>query len=79
LKHYHDSFKRRLAKPYAINPQLDDAEFVRELTMARGATDPTLAPMLARLSADPTVEAELVRTVADAESFADTYEQRRGT
>jgi hypothetical protein len=72
LKHYRAAFKRRLAQRDGINPQLDDAEFVRELARARELDEPALAALLARLRAASPSDAELVRTVADADALADT-------
>jgi hypothetical protein len=49
LRHYHAAFKRRLAKPFGINPQLADQEFVRELARFRAIDEPALLALLARL------------------------------
>ena len=72
LRHYHAALKRRLARPYGINPGLDDAEFVRELARFREVDAPALLALLARLRSERVGEAELVRTVADAEAL--TYD-----
>lgn len=77
-RHYLTAFKRRLARPYAINPQLDDEAFVAELARARAVDTPALRGLLARLRAEPAGEAEFVRTVAEAEATATMFEQSRG-
>lgn len=70
LRHYHAAFKRRLARPYGINPQLDDAAFVYELARFRQVDEPALLALLERLRRADAGEAELVRTVAEAEATA---------
>jgi hypothetical protein len=69
LRHYHAAFKRRLARPYGINPRGDDTEFVRELARFRELDEPALLALLSRLGNEQAGEAELVRTVADAEQL----------
>lgn len=69
LRHFYQTFKRRLARPAGINPQLDDAAFVRELARARAIDEAELLALLARLRNQRADEAELVRTVADAEEL----------
>jgi hypothetical protein len=69
LRHYHATFKRRLARPYGINPQLDDREFVRELARFREVDEPALLALLARLRSERTSEADMVRTVAEADAL----------
>lgn len=68
LRHYHTLFKRRLARPYGVNPQLDDRQFLRELARFRELDEPALSALLARLRSERAGEAELLRTVADAEA-----------
>lgn len=68
LGHYRAAFKRRLARPYGINPGLEDAEFVRELARARAVDEPGLLALLARLRAGQIDEAALLRTVAEADA-----------
>lgn len=69
LRHYRAALKRRLARPYGVNPQIDDAEFVRELARFRELDEPALLALLARMRGDRADEAELVRTVAEAEQI----------
>ncbi len=69
LRHYHATFKRRLARPYGINPQLDDREFVRELARFHEVDEPALLALLARLRAERSSEADMVRAVADADAL----------
>jgi hypothetical protein len=75
LRHYRAAFKRRLARKDGVNPQLDDAEFIRELARARPIDEAALAALLARLSAQSPSEAELVRAVADADELAEAIGQ----
>src|ERR1041384_6938838 len=77
LKHYHSAFKRALARKDGINPQLDDAEFARELSRARDVDEPALLALLARLRSSKASEAELVRVVAEADAVAETFVRRR--
>jgi hypothetical protein len=67
LKHYHNAFKRTLARKDGINPQLDDAEFVRELSRSHTFDEPALLALLARLRSTKASEAELVRAVSEAD------------
>lgn len=67
LAHYRAALKRRLAKPFGINPRLDDAEFVRELARFRPVDEAALAAQLARLRRERPSEAELVRAVAESD------------
>ncbi|HWQ13743.1 MAG TPA: hypothetical protein VNL77_13150 [Roseiflexaceae bacterium] len=74
LRHYHAALKRRLARPYGVNPQLDDAAFVRELARTRELDEPALLALLGRLRAAPVDEAGLLRTVADADAYLSKIE-----
>lgn len=73
LDHYRTNFKRRLARPYGINPQLDDERFVRELGHARGHDDTALATLLAQMRTEPADESTLVRIVAAAEAYTQRH------
>jgi hypothetical protein len=77
LKHYHSAFKRALARKDGINPQLDDAEFARELSRARDTDEPALLALLARLRSAKASEAELVRAVSEADAMAEAFVRRR--
>jgi Domain of unknown function (DUF4350) len=77
LKHYRTALKRRLARKDGVNPQLDDADFVRELGRARQIDEQALVDLLRRLGAENPGEAELVRVVADADELAATFAQGR--
>lgn len=68
LKHYHDAFKRRLAKPYGVNPQLDDEAFVREVARFGAVDETVLRGLLRRLSSTGISEDALVNAAADAET-----------
>jgi hypothetical protein len=77
LRHYHNAFKRELARKDGINPQLDDAEFVGELARARDLDEQALMALLARLRAEKPSEADLVRVVADADALVEEFVRRR--
>ena len=72
LSHYHAAFKRRLARPAGVNPQLPDEQFVRELARARELDEPALLALLARLRGERLDEATLVRAVAEADAYVET-------
>ncbi len=76
LRHFYQSFKRRLARPAGINPQLDDSAFVRELGRSREVDEPALLALLGRLRNERIGEADLVRTVADAEAMLAQLERK---
>ncbi len=66
LRHYYTAFKRRLAKPYGINPALDNASFVAELARQRVDIDQAaLLALLNRLQQEQIREDELLRTAAE--------------
>jgi len=69
LRHFYASFKRRLAQPYGINPQVDDREFVYQLARVRPIEEAALLALLAQLRATPASDAELLRVVAAADAF----------
>lgn len=68
LHHYAITFKRRLARPYGINPRLDDATFVSELARQREIDQPALLALLTRLQTTPVSEQALIQAVADADA-----------
>jgi hypothetical protein len=76
LRHYYTTFKRRLAKPSGVNPQLGDQEFVGELARFREIDQPALLALLARLQNQQAGEAELVRAVAEADRFLEAIGQK---
>jgi hypothetical protein len=67
LQHYYIAYKRRLARPYGINPRLDDAAFLAELKRYGEIDTERVRAMLARLRRKDVSEDELVRTVAAME------------
>lgn len=67
LQHYHRNFKRQLARPYGINPKLDDDAFVRELARFRDVDEAAVLALLNRLCSTPASEAALVRIVEETE------------
>jgi hypothetical protein len=71
LRHYHDSLKRHLARPYGISPHLDDAAFVRELARYRQLSEEDqerLRTLLARMRREQIGEDELLRLIAEADA-----------
>lgn len=72
LRHYHTAFKRRLARPYGISPQLEDQEFVRELERAHEFDEQALLDLLARLRNNQASEEAMLRAVSDADAYLAT-------
>jgi hypothetical protein len=68
-QHYHDELKRRLARPYAINPAQGDLAFTRELARYREIDQDALFEVLKGLNRDPSGERELVRLVGEADKW----------
>jgi hypothetical protein len=68
LQHYYTRFKRRLAKPYGINPRLEDQRFVTELAHYRSIDQAALLNMLGRLRQQQIGEDDLLRVVQEADS-----------
>lgn len=68
-QHYHTTLKRRLARPYGINPQRSDADFVAELARYRELDTAALLDLLQRLQRPNLSEEELVRLVATADAI----------
>jgi hypothetical protein len=68
LRHYHTSFKRRLARPFGISPGLDDAAFVKELARYRDLDEAQLQGLLTRMRKTQLGEDELLRLVAEADA-----------
>lgn len=68
LKHYYTAFKRRLARPYGLNPNLDDAEFAAELARYRNIDPAELQALLTRLRTHHGSEEALLRVVAEADA-----------
>jgi hypothetical protein len=71
LRHYYQSFKRRLARPYGINPALDDRAFAAEVAHYRSEDidEEKLLRLLARLRSESLSEEEMLRVVAEADAL----------
>jgi Domain of unknown function (DUF4350) len=67
LQHYYQQYKRRLAKPYGISPQIADTEFIAELARIRPIDEPALRLLFERFQASQVSEAQLVATIAEAD------------
>lgn len=76
LKHYYVNFKRQLARPYGINPQLNDEEFIESLASIHPIDAPQLTALLTRLGSAPHSDDELLRAVSDADAYLATYRRR---
>jgi hypothetical protein len=76
-QHYYTTFKRALAKPLGINPQLPDDAFVREISRFRAINEEELLSLLQRLRSIPKTEAELLATVNSAHSYVDRHLGKR--
>lgn len=77
LHHYHDRLKRELAHPYHLDPTLNDADFVAQLSLARPDLD---SDALSRLLRDATrreagqgqgrvSESELIRLAKEVDDW----------
>lgn len=76
LRHYYTALKRRLARPYGLNPDLDDAAFVSELARYADIDQLALQTLLNQLRPQRVSEEALVRAVIEADSMAVKREQR---
>ncbi len=70
--HYLVALKRRLARPYGLNPALDDPAFAEELSRYRPIEQAELVELLRRLRCPNLNDEELLRLLAEA----DALEQR---
>lgn len=70
LQHYRHSLKRRLGRPYHLNPELADERYVELLTRLRPELDHNeLVRILNSLRRLDTTEADLVKTIEHAVTF----------
>jgi hypothetical protein len=67
-QHYYTAFKRRLARPYGINPNLDDEDFVAELSRQRDVDATVLRGLLGRLRQSQISEEALLRAIAETDA-----------
>ncbi len=78
LHHYANKFKRTLARPYGINPRLDDTAFDEEIARYHeGLDQQALLALLARLRREHVSEEVLTRTVADVLAYTKQAQTRR--
>ena len=68
-QHYHTMLKRRLARPYGLNPRLADAEFVAELRRYRELDADALLHLLHALQRTNLTEQELLHLVTTADAI----------
>lgn len=69
--HYHTALKRRLARPFGINPRLEDDQFLRELSRYRTIDESQLALILASLRRRGLGEEQLIQTLSAADSITE--------
>jgi hypothetical protein len=69
-RHYHDRLKRELARPYHLDPALDDAHFVDQLAMFRPDLDrAALSRLLHKAGQALVSEGELIRLVQEVDEW----------
>ncbi len=68
-EHYYTSFKRRLARPYGINPHLEDDAFVAELARYRELDHAKLLGLLTRLHSTHLDEKALLRVLEETREW----------
>ncbi|WP_129631779.1 DUF4350 domain-containing protein [Candidatus Oscillochloris fontis] len=69
LAHYRTNLKRRLARPYGVNPNQDDTAFVAALAGVSPIDPNALRSLLARMDRPEVSESELLRLIAEADRF----------
>lgn len=70
LQHFRHSLKRRLGRPYHLNPELSDERFVELLSRLRPDLDSSaLVRLLNSLRRTDTTEADLVKTIEQSVTF----------
>jgi hypothetical protein len=70
LQHYRHSLKRRLGRPYHLNPELSDEGYVEMLTRLRPEIDRAeLVRLLNSLRRADATEADLVKTIDQSVTF----------
>jgi hypothetical protein len=70
LQHYRHSLKRRLGRPYHLNPELSDERYLEMLTRLRPELDRAeLVRLLNSLRRTDTTETDLVKTIEQAVTF----------
>ena len=75
--HYRTYLKRRVAKPYGINPKIDDQSFLSEVQRYSDTIDRNhLAHLLNHLSQPNPSEATILALVNDIDRFIKTWEQQ---
>jgi hypothetical protein len=69
--HYHTQFRRQLARPYGINPQLDDDTFAFEVARVAALEGQEAAALRAVLQqlGQPPDDAALLRAISNADAF----------
>jgi len=68
LHHYYTAFKRRIARPYGVNPRMDDDTFLAELSHATDLDTEHLRAILGKLRQQKVSEAELLAIIAEADN-----------
>lgn len=70
--HFRGAFKRRLARTYGLNPDLDDAAFLAALADVSPAQSRAAAEVLAQLARPAPDEQAILRAVAAADQIAES-------
>jgi hypothetical protein len=70
--HFRSAFKRRLARAYGLNPDLDDAAYLEALADMNPAQARAAADVLARLAQAGADEQAILRAVAEADRVAES-------
>lgn len=74
-RHYHDRFKRQLARRYGLNAQTDDATLVHEIGRFEPIDEAATLALLTRLH-EAHSEAALIHAVAEAEEALVRFQRR---
>jgi hypothetical protein len=76
LNHYRQTLKRRIARPFGLNPSADDDEFIRDLVRARDVDEGQLRSLFARLGSHSLDGGALVETIAEADAYVQSLTTR---
>jgi propanediol dehydratase small subunit len=77
VRHIHTSFKRHIARPFGINPHLDDEDFVTELARYREVDEQRLLALLKRMRRTDVSEDELLRIASERDAILQEMLSRR--
>lgn len=66
-RHFYNTFKRRIARPFGINPKIDDSQFLLELERHNLPDRDQIAQILAKLQRKELSEKELLEVIKQAD------------